>query len=53
MAPDLYKEPTLRQVPYCLHATVVHEGRASGGHYWVYILDLQVGGWVKFYDIHR
>ncbi|XP_063847552.1 ubiquitin carboxyl-terminal hydrolase 25-like [Scylla paramamosain] len=48
---QVYEEPALRQVPYRLHAAVVHEGQASGGHYWVYIHDPQAGGWRKFNDI--
>ncbi|KAG0730463.1 Ubiquitin carboxyl-terminal hydrolase 25 [Chionoecetes opilio] len=48
---QVYEEPALRQVPYRLHAAVVHEGQASGGHYWVYIQDPVTGGWMKFNDI--
>ena len=48
---QVYEEPALRQVPYRLHAAVVHEGQASGGHYWVYIHDPVGGGWMKFNDI--
>lgn len=48
---QVYEEPALRQVPYRLHAAVVHEGQASAGHYWVYIHDPVSGGWMKFNDI--
>lgn len=48
---QVYEEPALRRVPYRLHAAVVHEGQASGGHYWAYVHDPQAGGWRKFNDI--
>lgn len=31
---QMYCDPLLRQVPYRLHAVLVHEGQASAGHYW-------------------
>ncbi|CAI9620343.1 unnamed protein product, partial [Staurois parvus] len=30
---DIYNEPELMQVPYRLHAVLVHEGQANVGHY--------------------
>ena len=39
------------QLPYRLHAVLVHEGQASGGHYWAYIQDPKQQRWCKFNDI--
>lgn len=39
------------QVPYRLHAILVHEGQANGGHYWSYIFDSTKKVWRKFNDI--
>lgn len=39
------------QVPYRLHAVLVHEGQASGGHYWAYIYDPINQQWRKYNDI--
>lgn len=39
------------QVPYRLHAVLVHEGQANGGHYWAYIYNPQEQQWRKFNDI--
>ena len=39
------------QVPYRLHAVLVHEGQANGGHYWAYIYNSQEQQWRKFNDI--
>lgn len=39
------------QLPYRLHAVLVHEGQASGGHYWAYIQDPDQQRWCKFNDI--
>lgn len=39
------------QLPYRLHAVLVHEGQASGGHYWAYIQDPSQQRWCKFNDI--
>ncbi|KAK4298918.1 hypothetical protein Pmani_028776 [Petrolisthes manimaculis] len=47
----VYDEPRLKRVPYRLHAVVVHEGQASGGHYWVYTFDTLRNTWTKFNDI--
>ncbi|KAL7646980.1 UNVERIFIED_CONTAM: hypothetical protein RMT77_002237 [Armadillidium vulgare] len=47
----IYEEPSLHHIPYKLHAVVVHEGQASGGHYWVYIYDNSRNLWMKFNDI--
>lgn len=40
------------QVPYRLHAVLVHEGQASAGHYWAYIYDHQNQRWMKYNDIN-
>ncbi|KAJ8347529.1 hypothetical protein SKAU_G00261180 [Synaphobranchus kaupii] len=40
-----------RQVPYRLHAVLVHEGQASAGHYWAYIFDHSSKRWLKYNDI--
>uniref|UniRef100_A0A8C9RTN7 Ubiquitin carboxyl-terminal hydrolase 25 n=1 Tax=Scleropages formosus TaxID=113540 RepID=A0A8C9RTN7_SCLFO len=39
------------QVPYRLHAVLVHEGQASAGHYWAYIFSPQLQHWLKFNDV--
>ena len=46
---DMYSEAELQQLPYRLHAVVVHEGQASVGHYWVYVRSKD--GWTKFNDV--
>uniref|UniRef100_A0A8C6UGZ3 Ubiquitin carboxyl-terminal hydrolase n=1 Tax=Neogobius melanostomus TaxID=47308 RepID=A0A8C6UGZ3_9GOBI len=38
------------QVPYRLHAVLVHEGQASAGHYWAYIYDHGNKRWLKYND---
>lgn len=48
---QMYDEPYLKRIPYRLHAVVVHEGQASGGHYWVYTFNGARKTWVKFNDI--
>lgn len=40
------------QVPYRLHAVLVHEGQASAGHYWAYIYDHANQRWMKYNDIN-
>ena len=39
------------QYEYHLHAVLVHEGQASGGHYWAYVLNHKRNVWLKFNDI--
>ncbi|KAG9351497.1 hypothetical protein JZ751_022747 [Albula glossodonta] len=39
------------QVPYRLHAVLVHEGQASAGHYWAYIFNHSLKRWLKYNDI--
>uniref|UniRef100_A0AAR2IPS3 Ubiquitin carboxyl-terminal hydrolase n=1 Tax=Pygocentrus nattereri TaxID=42514 RepID=A0AAR2IPS3_PYGNA len=39
------------QVPYRLHAVLVHEGQASAGHYWAYIYDHTRKCWLKYNDV--
>lgn len=41
----------LSQVPYRLHAVLVHEGQANAGHYWAYIYDPHQRCWMKYNDI--
>ena len=41
----------LLQVPYRLHAVLVHEGQANAGHYWAYIYDPHQRCWMKYNDI--
>ncbi|XP_050777737.1 ubiquitin carboxyl-terminal hydrolase 28 isoform X3 [Gopherus flavomarginatus] len=48
---QMYGDPVLRQVPYCLHAVLVHEGQANAGHYWAYIYDQPRKSWLKCNDI--
>ncbi|KAF3705855.1 Ubiquitin carboxyl-terminal hydrolase 28 [Channa argus] len=47
----MYSDNILCQVPYKLHAVLVHEGQASAGHYWAYIFDHANQRWMKFNDI--
>ena len=32
----VYSDPMMNKTPYYLHAVMVHQGEASGGHYWAY-----------------
>lgn len=47
----IYDDVGLKKLPYRLHAVLVHEGQASGGHYWAYIQDPKQEKWCKFNDI--
>ncbi|XP_006833898.1 PREDICTED: ubiquitin carboxyl-terminal hydrolase 28 [Chrysochloris asiatica] len=47
----MYCDPLLRQVPYRLHAVLVHEGQANAGHYWAYIYNQPRQMWLKYNDI--
>ncbi|EQB78220.1 hypothetical protein CB1_000706032 [Camelus ferus] len=40
-----------QEVPYRLHAVLVHEGQANAGHYWAYIFDHRENRWMKYNDI--
>ncbi|XP_063111859.1 ubiquitin carboxyl-terminal hydrolase 28 isoform X8 [Cavia porcellus] len=48
---QMYCDPLLRQVPYHLHAVLVHEGQANAGHYWAYIYNQPRQVWLKYNDI--
>ncbi|CAH1262895.1 USP25 [Branchiostoma lanceolatum] len=48
---NLYEDNSLKQVPYQLHAVLVHEGQASAGHYWAYVRDHSQNRWLKFNDV--
>ncbi|NXU42253.1 UBP28 hydrolase, partial [Drymodes brunneopygia] len=48
---QLYCDPLLQQVPYRLHAVLVHEGQANAGHYWAFIYDQPRKRWLKYNDI--
>uniref|UniRef100_A0A8C8ACE2 ubiquitinyl hydrolase 1 n=1 Tax=Otus sunia TaxID=257818 RepID=A0A8C8ACE2_9STRI len=48
---QMYCDPLLQQVPYRLHAVLVHEGQANAGHYWAFIYDQPRGRWLKYNDI--
>ncbi|XP_032496327.1 ubiquitin carboxyl-terminal hydrolase 28 isoform X5 [Phocoena sinus] len=48
---QMYCDPLLRQVPYRLHAVLVHEGQANAGHYWAYIYNQPRQVWLKYNDI--
>ncbi|XP_033833632.1 ubiquitin carboxyl-terminal hydrolase 28 isoform X1 [Periophthalmus magnuspinnatus] len=48
---SMYSDNSLCQVPYRLHAVLVHEGQASAGHYWAYIYDHAHQRWIKYNDI--
>ncbi|XP_036444461.1 ubiquitin carboxyl-terminal hydrolase 28 [Colossoma macropomum] len=47
----MYSDNSLCQVPYRLHAVLVHEGQASAGHYWAYIYDHTHKRWLKYNDV--
>ncbi|NWR46199.1 UBP28 hydrolase, partial [Regulus satrapa] len=47
----MYCDPHLQQVPYRLHAVLVHEGQANAGHYWAFIFDQPRKRWLKYNDI--
>ncbi|XP_048837149.1 LOW QUALITY PROTEIN: ubiquitin carboxyl-terminal hydrolase 25-like [Brienomyrus brachyistius] len=47
----MYSEKTMTQVPYRLHAVLVHEGQANAGHYWAYIYSSRHRCWMKYNDI--
>ncbi|NXP33704.1 UBP28 hydrolase, partial [Leiothrix lutea] len=48
---QMYCDPLLQQVPYHLHAVLVHEGQANAGHYWAFIYDQPRKRWLKYNDI--
>lgn len=48
---QIYTDPELAQVPYRLHAVLVHEGQANAGHYWAYIYSHTNRTWLKYNDI--
>ncbi|XP_016289338.1 ubiquitin carboxyl-terminal hydrolase 28 isoform X12 [Monodelphis domestica] len=48
---QMYSDPLLHQVPYRLHAVLVHEGQANAGHYWAYIYNRPRNIWLKYNDI--
>ncbi|XP_059958738.1 ubiquitin carboxyl-terminal hydrolase 28 isoform X4 [Mesoplodon densirostris] len=48
---QMYCDPLLRQVPYRLHAVLVHEGQANAGHYWAFIYNQPRQVWLKYNDI--
>uniref|UniRef100_A0A3Q3WVH8 Ubiquitin carboxyl-terminal hydrolase n=1 Tax=Mola mola TaxID=94237 RepID=A0A3Q3WVH8_MOLML len=52
MLESMYSDNSLCQVPYKLHAVLVHEGQASAGHYWAYIYDHANQRWMKYNDIN-
>ncbi|XP_020015396.2 ubiquitin carboxyl-terminal hydrolase 25 isoform X4 [Castor canadensis] len=47
----MYSDKSMIQVPYRLHAILVHEGQANAGHYWAYIFDHRESRWMKYNDI--
>uniref|UniRef100_A0AAR2KTJ3 Ubiquitin carboxyl-terminal hydrolase 25 n=1 Tax=Pygocentrus nattereri TaxID=42514 RepID=A0AAR2KTJ3_PYGNA len=47
----MYSDKSMMQVPYRLHAVLVHEGQANAGHYWAYIYDPHHRCWMKYNDI--
>nr|XP_020649050.1 ubiquitin carboxyl-terminal hydrolase 28 isoform X5 [Pogona vitticeps] len=48
---QMYSDAQLQQVPYHLHAVLVHEGQANAGHYWAYIHHQPRKTWLKYNDI--
>ncbi|XP_040181963.1 ubiquitin carboxyl-terminal hydrolase 28 isoform X4 [Rana temporaria] len=51
MIDDIYNDSDLMQVPYRLHAVLVHEGQANAGHYWAYIYSHTRKCWLKYNDM--
>ncbi|XP_021479182.1 ubiquitin carboxyl-terminal hydrolase 25 isoform X9 [Oncorhynchus mykiss] len=47
----MYSDKSMMQVPFRLHAVLVHEGQANAGHYWAYIYDPHQQRWMKYNDI--
>uniref|UniRef100_A0A8C3J753 ubiquitinyl hydrolase 1 n=1 Tax=Calidris pygmaea TaxID=425635 RepID=A0A8C3J753_9CHAR len=47
----MYCDPLLQQVPYRLHAVLVHEGQANAGHYWAFVYHQPRKSWLKYNDI--
>ncbi|XP_048368948.1 ubiquitin carboxyl-terminal hydrolase 28 isoform X4 [Sphaerodactylus townsendi] len=47
----MYVDHSLNQVPYHLHAVLVHEGEANAGHYWAYIYNQPQKTWLRYNDI--
>ncbi|XP_060106495.1 ubiquitin carboxyl-terminal hydrolase 28 [Heteronotia binoei] len=47
----MFVDPSLSQVPYHLHAVLIHEGQANAGHYWAYIYNHPRKRWLKYNDI--
>ncbi|XP_041741617.2 ubiquitin carboxyl-terminal hydrolase 25-like isoform X5 [Coregonus clupeaformis] len=47
----MYSDKSMMQVPYRLHAVLVHEGQANAGHYWAYIYNPHQRRWMKYNDI--
>ncbi|XP_075398578.1 ubiquitin carboxyl-terminal hydrolase 25 isoform X2 [Tenrec ecaudatus] len=47
----MYSDKSMIQIPYRLHAVLVHEGQANAGHYWAYIFDHHENRWMKYNDI--
>uniref|UniRef100_A0A3B3SBW4 Ubiquitin carboxyl-terminal hydrolase 25 n=1 Tax=Paramormyrops kingsleyae TaxID=1676925 RepID=A0A3B3SBW4_9TELE len=47
----MYSEKAMMQVPYRLHAVLVHEGQANAGHYWAYIYSSRHRCWMKYNDV--
>uniref|UniRef100_A0A672NBR6 Ubiquitin carboxyl-terminal hydrolase n=1 Tax=Sinocyclocheilus grahami TaxID=75366 RepID=A0A672NBR6_SINGR len=47
----MYSDKSMMQVPYRLHAVLVHEGQANAGHYWAYIFNPHQQRWMKYNDI--
>ncbi|XP_068023942.1 ubiquitin carboxyl-terminal hydrolase 28 isoform X2 [Melanerpes formicivorus] len=48
---QMYCDPLLQQVPYHLHAVLVHQGQANAGHYWAFIYNQPRRSWLKYNDI--
>ncbi|KAG8434455.1 hypothetical protein GDO86_012723 [Hymenochirus boettgeri] len=48
---EMFADRELSQVPYRLHAVLVHEGQANSGHYWAYIYSHNRSCWLKYNDI--
>eukprot|EP00079_Xenopus_tropicalis_P037691 XP_017951462.1 PREDICTED: ubiquitin carboxyl-terminal hydrolase 28 isoform X2 [Xenopus tropicalis] len=48
---EVFIDQDLSQVPYRLHAVLVHEGQANAGHYWAYIYSHSRCCWLKYNDV--
>ena len=49
---QLFDIEEFKEHPYHLHALLIHDGQAGGGHYFAYIYDNEFDKWRKYNDIN-